>query len=190
MKALRRIYARLVFHPTLLWNLFNARVLKRWNWWDLVDDVVIIGALPSVAHVEELKTLGVVAVVNTCAEYHGPVVAYETAGIDQLSIPTVDYTAPTLENVQKAVDFIQRHADEDGMVYVHCKAGRARSATIVVCWLMQSQGMTPDEAQAFLKQRRDHVHPRIAEREVVKQFHQRLTDQPAGSSGKESPARA
>jgi len=124
VKALRRIYARLVFHPTLLWNLFNARVLKRWNWWDLVDDVVIIGALPSVAHVEELKTLGVVAVVNTCAEYHGPVVAYETAGIDQLSIPTVDYTAPTLENVQKAVDFIQRQFRQQLEVHPHHRIGQ------------------------------------------------------------------
>ena len=172
MNRFRWLYARVVFRPTLLWNLFNARVLKRWNWWDLVDDVVIIGARPSVGHVAELKELGVVAVVNTCEEYRGPIAAYETAGIEQLYVPTIDFTAPTLENVEKGVQFIEKHAP-DGLVYVHCKAGRARSATIVVCWLIHSQGMTPEEAQAYLTERRHHVNPKISERAVVREFYRK-----------------
>ena len=173
MKSFRWLYARLVFRPTLLWNMFNARVLKRWNWWDLVDDTVIIGALPSSGHVDALKELGVTGVVNTCEEYQGPVAQYEVAGIEQLYVPTVDFTHPSLEAVEKGVAFIQRHSDTGGLVYVHCKAGRARSATIVVCWLIHAHGLTPAEAQRHLQERRKHVNPRVFERTVVRAFYEK-----------------
>ena len=169
MKTLRWIYARTVFPITLLWNLFNARVLRRRNWWDRVDDSVIIGALPFASQVESLKSLGVVAVVNTCEEYPGPVAAYQKADIEQLRIPTIDFTPPCLEDVERAIEFMDEAAPR-GSIYVHCKAGRARSATIVVCWLIHARGMTPAEAQAHLLTCRQHVNPHIAEREVVKHF--------------------
>ena len=170
MKFFRWIYARLVFYPTLLWNLFNARVLKRRNWWDAVDETTIIGALPFASHVEEFKSMGVTGVVNTCEEYPGPVAEYEAAGIEQLRLPTIDFTHPSLESVQEAVDFVQRHADAGGRVYIHCKAGRARSATVVVCWLIHDRDLSPEDAQAFLKDRRNHVNPNVFRRPVVGEF--------------------
>ena len=36
-----------------------------------------------------------------------------------------------------------------GKVYVHCKAGRARSATVAMCWLMKAKNMSAEEAQQF-----------------------------------------
>ena len=173
MKSLRWIYARAVFRPTLLWNLFNARVLKRWNWWDIVDETVIIGALPFESHVEQFKTLGVTGIVNTCEEYGGPIAHYEAAGIVQLRVPTIDFTHPTLDSVEEAVEFIQQQADASGLVYVHCKAGRARSATIVVCWLIHAHGLSPQEAQIYLQQRRKHVNPRVFERAVVRAYYEK-----------------
>lgn len=60
-------------------------------------------------------------------------------GVTQLKIPTVDFTAtPTQEDICKAVDFIQDYRDnKKGSVYVHCKAGRTRSATVVACYLVK-----------------------------------------------------
>jgi len=174
VRTLRRIYARSVFPITLLWNLFNARVLKRWHWWDRVDETVIIGALPFASQVDELKRLGVAAVVNTCEEYRGPVAQYKQAGIEQLRLPTIDFTHPTLESVETAVRFIEEHAGR-GSVYVHCKAGRARSATIVVCWLIHARGLTPDAAQALLAAHRPHVNPHVFQRDVVRRFYERET---------------
>ena len=170
MRTLRWIYARSVFPITLLWNLFNTRVLRRWHWWDRVDDTVIIGALPFASHVESLKSEDVVAVVNTCEEYPGPVDAYRAAGIEQLRVPTIDFTPPTLESVESAVRFIEGQAPR-GSVYVHCKAGRARSATVVVCWLIASRGMTPEEAQKYLQARRGHVNPHVFQRNVVREYY-------------------
>ncbi len=36
-------------------------------------------------------------VVNCCAEFEGPVERYEELGINQLWIPTLDHTEPSLE---------------------------------------------------------------------------------------------
>ena len=76
------------------------------------------------------------------------------------------------EDVKEAVEFIEEHAARGESVYVHCKAGRARSATVVLCWLMKRHGMSPIEGQQLLLERRPHVNKRLAERPVVLDYWQ------------------
>lgn len=162
--------ARLLFHPTLWWNLILNRILaKQRRWWDWVDDDVLLGALPFPHHVLELKALGIGAVINTCVEYCGPVEHYKTAGIEVLSLPTVDFTAPSIEHIREGVRFIRDQVARGRKVYVHCKAGRGRSATVVMCYLV-CKGMTPEDAQKLLEEKRPHVMPSLYKREVVQQF--------------------
>ncbi|MFG0263537.1 MAG: dual specificity protein phosphatase family protein, partial [Rhodopirellula sp. JB055] len=70
--------------------------------------------------------------------------------------------------------FIQRHVENGKAVYIHCKAGRARSATIAICWLIAHKGMSPDEAQAWLLEKRPHINPRLTQCLVVQQFAREL----------------
>lgn len=176
-----RVYAGTVFYPTLAWNLMLGRVFKYRNWWDFIDDFVIVGARPFRRDVETLSALGVRAVVNTCEEYAGPVQEYGRLGIVQLHIPTIDFTHPTIENIRQGVDFVQDHVEQGEIVYIHCKAGRARSATIAICWLIQHRGMTPIEAQALLLSKRPHINPRLTERTVVGEFVRELQENPPDS---------
>ena len=171
------LFARLVYWPTLGWNVLLGRLLKVRAWWSRVDDHVILGAVPFRSDVELLHREGVVGVINTCHEYGGPCDEYERVGIVQLHLPTIDFTPPTLEDVEKGVEFIRQHAATGSTVYVHCKAGRARSATIVACWLIASRGISPDEAQTILRQRRPFVLPSIAQRQVVQDFHAKFVAQ-------------
>jgi len=168
-----RLIARLLFIPSILWNLLLCRVLHRRRWWSRVDDHILLGALPLKSHVPELVAEGVRAVVNTCEEYAGPVEAYGEAGIEQLRLPTVDFVAPTLENVERGVEFINHHVSRGETVYVHCKAGRGRSATIVLCYLIASANLTPQEAQKHLKEKRPQVAGLLYRRRVVEQFYDR-----------------
>ena len=108
------------------------RVLGGIELWIEIDQQ---NAFPFASTVPELAAEGVRAVVNTCEEYAGPTEAYEQAQIEQLRIPTVDFTPPTLEMVEQAVEFIKQQIAQGHTVYVHCKAGRGRSATVVACWL-------------------------------------------------------
>ena len=136
-KFLNKAFSAAVFYPTHWWNLFMSKVFSFRNWWDAVDDVLILGARPNNVDAEQLSEIGVTGVVNTCDEYAGPVSVYEKNGIEQLHIPTIDFTHPLIDDVEAAVDFITKHATRGGRVYVHCKAGRARSATVAICWLME-----------------------------------------------------
>lgn len=152
-------------------------LLGRWlrvrHWWDRIDDHVILGALPFARDVPRLAAEGVRAAVNTCEEYAGPLAAYAAAGIRQLHIPTTDFHPPRLEDIEQAVEFMRECAQRGETVYVHCKAGRARSATIVVCWLIATRGFDPHEAQLFVQQRRPHVNRQLAQRPVVQEFARR-----------------
>ncbi len=168
----RQLYAQLVFYPTLLWNFFLARVLHVRNWWDPIDPLVIVGGYPFRRDAATLFDQGVRAVVNTCEEYPGPIDEYQRLGIQQLRIPTTDFCHPTLADVERGVAFIQENAERGHVTYVHCKAGRARSATVAICWLIRHRGMTPEQAQQHLLRSRSQINPRLTRRGVVREFAQ------------------
>ena len=172
---MRRIVARSLFVPTLGWNMLLGRVLGVRSWWDRVDEHLVLGALPLARDVPGLRDEGVTGVINTCEEYAGPVAAYEGSGIEQLRLPTIDFTHPSLESVQQGVAFIEKHAALGDSVYVHCKAGRARSATIAICWLMAFRNLSPAEAQQRLLDSRPHVNSKLTSRPVVREFHALMT---------------
>ncbi len=182
--------ARLLFVPTLLWNVLLGRVLKLRHWWNEIEPNLLLGALPFASDVPKLAESGVTAVVNTCEEASGPESTYQRFGIRQFRIPTVDFTHPKLADVENAVKFIENQLAQGGRVYVHCKAGRGRSATVALCWLIAARGMSRQEAQQLLIQRRPHVNPKIAERPVVIEFENRRLaelDKPLGPISNKMP---
>ena len=77
------LLARLLYWPTLAWNVLLGRLLKVRAWWSRVDEHVILGAVPFRSDVELLRREGVLGVINTCYEYDGPCDEYERVGIVQ-----------------------------------------------------------------------------------------------------------
>ncbi len=171
---MQRWMARSLFWPTLMHNFVMGRVLRVRRWWDRVDPNVILGALPFRRDAAKLQREGVTGVINMCEEYPGPKATYERLGIEQLWLPTVDFNHPSEAFVESGAAFIERHAKSGGTVYVHCKAGRARSATIVLWWLVKFRGMTPEAAQQKLLAARPHINPRVYLRPVIQGLHRKL----------------
>jgi atypical dual specificity phosphatase len=167
-----KIAARALFAPTLLYNCFRV-LLGHFRWWDEVIPGVYLGAIPFFFHVPRLKKIGISAVVNCCDEYSGPVKSYEKFGIQQLHLPITDFVAPTPAEIETAVQWMRSRRDEGCSVYVHCKAGRARSATMVLCYLISTHPMTAEQAQALLQSKRPQVYRWIYRRPAVIEFIQR-----------------
>ncbi|XAR70491.1 Phosphoprotein phosphatase [Bertholletia excelsa] len=164
MSDVKRVFvgagARALFYPTLLYNVVRNKIQPEFRWWDWVDEFVLLGAVPFPSHVERLKDLGVCGVVTLNEPYETLVSTslYQAHGINHLVLPTRDYLfAPSLNNICKAVDFIHENASHGQATYVHCKAGRGRSTTIVLCYLVQYKQMTPDAAYNYVKS----VRPRV-----------------------------
>ena len=56
----------------------------------------------------------------------------------QLQLATIDFNnAPSQEMLRKGVEFIEEINVKKSSVYVHCKAGRGRSTTLVACYLIK-----------------------------------------------------
>ena len=83
-----------------------------------------------------------------------------------LHLPIIDMTAPTNEQIQEFVDFINDALDDEVAVGVHCMAGLGRTGTMIACFLV-SRGMGPDEAIAHVRTARPgSVQTAVQERAV------------------------
>uniref|UniRef100_A0A0A9D7U5 Uncharacterized protein n=1 Tax=Arundo donax TaxID=35708 RepID=A0A0A9D7U5_ARUDO len=101
--------ARMLFYPTLVYNVVRNRFEAHFHWWDQVDEHVLLGAVPFPSDVLRLKELGVCGVVTLNESYERlvPKSLYEAHGIDNLVLPTRDYLyAPSIMNLCEAADFI------------------------------------------------------------------------------------
>ncbi|MGB0590182.1 MAG: protein-tyrosine phosphatase family protein [Myxococcota bacterium] len=66
-------------------------------------------------------------------------------GIDQVHLPVVDFTAPTLSQLDTFVTTTAAELMKGGRVVVHCAAGQGRTGTFLAAWFVAS-GATSDEA--------------------------------------------
>ncbi|CAH1161640.1 unnamed protein product [Phyllotreta striolata] len=164
------MFARVSFYPTLVYNLFMERVCSR-QWYNRIDDVVILGALPFPSIAKELiEKENVKGVISMNEDYELFVAnngkAWNALGVEFLQLPTTDiFATPCQNKLEEGVNFINRFVTDrkviDGKseksVYVHCKAGRTRSATLVGCYLIQRYKWTPERAIQHMRERRPHI---------------------------------
>ncbi|KAG6531109.1 hypothetical protein ZIOFF_004880 [Zingiber officinale] len=145
-KALVGAGARILFYPTLVYNVLRNKMQADFRWWDEIDQV---------------------------------------HGIDHLVIPTRDYLyAPTPVDICRAVDFIHINASHGKITYVHCKAGRGRSATIVLCYLVKYKNMTPMAALEYVRSRRPRVLLAPSQWQAVEAYNKNKLKFPAIQSPK------
>ncbi|KGN55844.1 putative dual specificity protein phosphatase DSP8 [Cucumis sativus] len=166
--------ARVLFYPTLLYNVFRNKLQTEFRWWDKVDEFILLGAVPFPADVPHLKEAGVRGVITLNEPYETlvPSTLYRDHEIDHLTIPTRDYCfAPLLSDICLAVNFIHKNASLGQTTYVHCKAGRGRSTTVVICYLVQYKQMTPDEAYKHVKSIRPRVLLAASQWQAVLEFY-------------------
>lgn len=177
--------ARALFYPTLAYSLARHRLSPtRFEWWHRIDDNVLLGAVPFPSDVPRLQALGVTAVVTLTEPYERlvPKSLYIKHKMENLVLPTTDYLyAPSQKDLCDATAFIHGFAEKGEWTYVHCKAGRARSATVVMCYLVRYKGMTAEEAKTHVVNCRPRVSLAPAQWQAVQDF-QDFYRRPAGGS--------
>lgn len=148
-------------HILVTWIYFH---LKRWilsdpRPWDAVGHGIYLGRrlLPS----EIPSTCRVV--VDLTAELWEPRAI--VAGHEYRSLPTLNRFIPSREEYS---NLLRNLNGQDRGIYIHCGAGKGRSAT-VAAGLLVLRGVATDvqEAEAMLRQRRPCVRLRSIERELV-----------------------
>ncbi|CAA7393045.1 unnamed protein product [Spirodela intermedia] len=175
-KTVVGVGARVLFYPTLLYNVLRNKIQSEFHWWDEVDEFLLLGAVPFPTDVPRLKQLGVSGVITMNEPYETlvPTSLYLAHGIENLVLPTRDYLfAPSFGDICRAVDFIEKNATGGKTTYVHCKAGRGRSTTIVLCYLMQHRQMTPMAAYEYVRVSRPRVLLARSQWQAVQEYYER-----------------
>jgi atypical dual specificity phosphatase len=139
------------------------------EWWHEIVPGLVLGGIPlkNYNHLQLLKERGIGAVCailedsEACSEtlYSTPVLEkhWEEEGIVYLRLSCEDMKAMSLKDLKKLVEWIRLQILMGRKVYLHCKAGRGRSAMVAAAYLMQYYTMTLKDAMQSLLAKRSVV---------------------------------
>jgi atypical dual specificity phosphatase len=136
---------------------------------------LIIGAVPAdESDVQMLERLGVTRILNLVEDREYPpgartqvVRSLRTAGIVEERFSSEDYGALSASLLDDASELANSWLDEGELVYIHCRAGWQRSATVAGAVLVRRFGLGPDDALAEINARKPTAKPLPHQRESL-----------------------
>jgi len=128
---------------------------------------LILGAYPlDQSDVRMLSTMGITRVLNLTEdrEYDRGqrkqlTKAFEAADIDELRLPTPDYGNLPPQLLDSATTQLNAWLDAGDRVYLHCRAGWQRSATVAAAVVAEREQLDPEQAMARVKTRKPSADP-------------------------------
>ena len=97
-----------------------------------------------------IRSSGIDAIVNLCAECYDLHDTEKKAGFEVLFMPVADEEAPTLGELEKAIAWVEDCIQTGKKVLVHCRFGIGRAGTLVAAYLM-SRGHSLEKALRKMK---------------------------------------
>lgn len=170
--------ADLVFHSTL--TRFFPSCDRHW-WHEITPDLILGGVpLKNFAHDAQLKKLGVRAVLTILEKWESrwetfastPVLSadWKKRGIIRRRVSCPDMHPVSLKELNRSTRWIHQQISKGKKTYVHCKAGRGRSAMMVVAYLMRYRRLSLEEAISFVSSKRAVIGFRPAQYNRLKEF--------------------
>jgi atypical dual specificity phosphatase len=133
--------------------------------------------LPLAADLDFLRRQGIGAIVSLTVAPPDPELL-RRSGFRTLHLPVVDFTAPTPEQIQRFLDFVEeQQAARAGAVLVHCEAGRGRSGTMLACWLVRHRGLDAAAAVRAVRELRPASIETPEQEAAVHEFARRLAQE-------------
>jgi atypical dual specificity phosphatase len=180
-----RSRARVLLHEASLAFTLARRDYFKQNWWDKVYDglhgsAIFLGGIPleNRGHKEEILKEGVTAVLSIVESFEIQTNGFASEpvkkwgnGVERMIFESPDFAPVSQEIINKAVDQLHTWLGQGKKVYVHCKAGKARSATIIICYFLKYQRMgSVFEAENHLLSKRPQLHFNSAQRKAIETF--------------------
>ena len=167
---------------TLLWlygrgipALTGAPMVK----YSLIAPGVLVGPQHRQAGLRRLATIGVRYCVNMRTEFDDA--EHGLAPEHYCHLPTVDDEAPTLEQLRRGVEFVERAISAGESVYIHCGGGIGRAPTMAAAYFI-SQGYTLDEAIALIRETRPFIHVMPPQLDQLRRFEASIRGEPGGGA--------
>lgn len=93
------------------------------------------------------------------------------SGVSHCHVPIVDHSAPNLEQLLEACRFIHEQNTLKQPVLVHCLGGLGRTGTVLACYLMIHENITPELAISRVRALRPGSIERMQEESIQKFYY-------------------
>lgn len=181
-EAAYRVVNSTILYTSLGYNV-GAWALTSRNWYNYIDSHVILGAIPFAFLKEKLveeEKVGAIISLNMPYERQfitTPTEEWEELGVEHFKIDIPDFTStPTVQQMWEGIELIKTKTEQGLKTYVHCKAGRSRSATMVTAYVMQTYNKSVEEAVLFVTEKRPHVKYTELQLKTLHDFAATLSD--------------
>ena len=153
--------------PGNIWRKVHGKITKRptnFSW--LIDEKLAGSGMPtSFDELDWVLKQGVKSIV-TMTENSLP--DSWVKDINYLHVPTPDLTAPDMDRIDSAVEFIHEQITNKEAVMVHCAAGMGRAGTILACYFIKYQKHSAKEAiQKIRKERPGSIQSDVQEMAIT-----------------------
>lgn len=139
--------------PGNLWRKVHGKITKKptnFSW--IINNKLAGSGMPtSFAELDWVIKQGVKSIITMTEE---PLPDSWIKNVQYLHVPTEDLSAPDIEKIDLAVDFIQEKIKNNEPTMVHCAAGVGRTGTILACYLIKYQKLSTKAAIDKVRQER------------------------------------
>lgn len=160
-------------------------VNKKISWWDKIEEGLVLGAMPLKKHLSDIKSsypnLAVLSLIKPFEMKKSfvadPITAEQWAeeGIPFKQLVASDYGPVAQEKITESLSFIREQRAQGKTVYVHCKAGKGRSATVVMTYLMSmNSNLKPLDALSLVRFKRPQIRPNTKQMDSVYAYYHQV----------------
>lgn len=112
--------------------------------WSVLPNKLYGMPVPEEKDLKNLAQAGIKSIV-CLLEDNSNIENYNKNGFKNLWLPVADDKAPTFEQVEKLVEFIDEQNKNNNPVAIHCQGGKGRTGTLIASYLI-AKGASFDEA--------------------------------------------
>lgn len=112
--------------------------------WPVLPNKLYGMPVPEEKDLQNLAQAGIKSIV-CLLEDNSNIENYNKNGFKNLWLPVADDKAPTFEQVEKLVEFIDEQNKNNNPVAIHCQGGRGRTGTLIASYLI-AKGASFEEA--------------------------------------------
>ena len=103
-----------------------------------ITENLALGHAPmSYEELNSMRSQGISGIVNLCGEFCDLHEIQEESGFEVYYLPTCDNEAPSMEELEKALDWLDEAIYLGKKVLVHCRHGIGRTGTFVTAYLLR-----------------------------------------------------